>query len=138
MTETHPMTPDNVKPGAMTMIEVQTAPIETVTPIRPSEAIRLGCLLAPVQVFIAESDGSGGACAMGAMRLGFGGHDNGISVSDTPAFVAAKCAAKARFGPDKFGPCPDCGRAATDVPHLNDDHRWSRERIADWLEGLGL
>jgi hypothetical protein len=26
----------------------------------------------------------------------------------------------------------------TVVWHLNDAHRWSRERIADWLEGLGL
>ena len=24
------------------------------------------------------------------------------------------------------------------VTHLNDDHQWTRERIADWLEGLGF
>lgn len=39
--------------------------------------------------------------------------------------------------------CPVRGCRTTDhalwlVPHMNDDHKWKRERIADWLEGIGL
>jgi hypothetical protein len=33
--------------------------------------------------------------------------------------------------------CPACGlvqATSIQIPHLNDDHRWTRERIADWLE----
>lgn len=35
--------------------------------------------------------------------------------------------------------CPDCGREEDlwiSVIHLNDEHRWSREAIADWLESV--
>lgn len=38
--------------------------------------------------------------------------------------------------------CPACGNMADYVTvagvmgHLNDDHRWSRERIADWVETI--
>lgn len=36
--------------------------------------------------------------------------------------------------------CPQCqhvvGNAAFVMSHLNDHHWWSRERIADWVEGL--
>lgn len=109
-----------------------TVPVETVTPIKPSEAIRLGCLTT-VQgfgfVWGTDEDGTprtgkhnGQACVMGAAILG-------------------------GFTPDAFWrghslPCPACDRrpcADLGTPaHLNDDHRWPRERIADWLEGIGL
>lgn len=111
------------------MIEVRpAAPVETVTPIKPSEAIRLGCLLRPLQAFGTIADTRGGVCALGAMMFGFGADGMGfhvarVTVSDLP--------------------CPACGRirGAADLftpAHLNDDHRWSRERIADWLEAQGL
>jgi hypothetical protein len=29
-------------------------------------------------------------------------------------------------------------RPLEQITHLNDRHRWSRERIADWLESQGL
>ncbi len=37
--------------------------------------------------------------------------------------------------------CPDCGTAGTVpistlIPHINDSHKWTRERIADWLDTL--
>ena len=38
--------------------------------------------------------------------------------------------------------CPECGRVRNSVisdsliPHLNDVHRWSRERIADFVEQI--
>ena len=38
--------------------------------------------------------------------------------------------------------CPECldswGNGVELCMHLNDKHRWTRERIADHLEGLGL
>lgn len=39
-------------------------------------------------------------------------------------------------------PCPACGDELhlsfghSLIPHLNDTHRWTRERIADWVEGI--
>jgi hypothetical protein len=38
-------------------------------------------------------------------------------------------------------PCPACGKVGAEchltlLAHLNDDHRWTRERIADWLDTL--
>jgi hypothetical protein len=92
--------------------------LEPTTPIKPSDAIRLGCLIAPVQVFEISGDPeSGEACAIAAMgRGGFTG--------DVPY-------------PHPYPQCPACEQPGG-VVHLNDDHRWTRERIADWLEGLGL
>lgn len=118
--------------------EPRTAPLEPTTPIRPSEAIRLGCLLAPVQ-----TDGEWGygehACVNRALVLGMTGDDEGYSQYLTVDRLLV-------------GIKPPCGWACMDswagphrspswvLIHLNDSlrHRWSRERIADWLEGLGL
>jgi hypothetical protein len=48
----------------------------------------------------------------------------------------------ARIAPFEYArrqdPCPACreiGLLTWLIQHLNDDHRWSREQIADWLEG---
>jgi hypothetical protein len=44
-------------------------------------------------------------------------------------------------------PCPSCDgdskwaanhNLQSIIVHLNDGHKWSREKIANWLEGLGL
>ena|SRR5688572_14007077 len=98
------------------MIEVERTTVtpETVTPLRLSEAIRLGCLMVPVQAF------------------------------DEPGNDRAACviATAIRAGAEYMNvlePCPAEGcRDYAGLAHLNDNHRWSRERIADWLEGLGL
>jgi hypothetical protein len=126
-----------------------TAPIETVTPIKPSEAIRLGCLIAPKQLFGKTRDYSGGdrqkACAIGAMELGLG--DASGNGADFEAFrrlrdmTPTTCPVDPtheyhEYGVENVGWSDDAGPTA--IAHLNDDHRWSRERIADWLEGLGL
>lgn len=39
--------------------------------------------------------------------------------------------------------CPDSehnlvGRVGNLIVHLNDDHKWRREQIADWLDSLDL
>jgi hypothetical protein len=57
--------------GAMTT-ETLTAPVETVTPIKPSEALRLGRVLMPREVAGDYFDGLDGACAIGAMAVGWG------------------------------------------------------------------
>lgn len=104
------------------------------TPIKPSEAIRLGCLLAPVQTFheaYVDWSDPRKACAYGAMALGFGGYDNARELNAAASRLHCK---------DMLGSvlCPGCDLPLLSITHLNDDHRWSRERIADWLEGMGL
>lgn len=41
-----------------------------------------------------------------------------------------------------FEQCPGCGHEtgnlASLIPHINDHHKWSRERIADWLDSLDV
>jgi hypothetical protein len=109
----------------MIATEPISAPVEVVTPIKPSEAIRLGCLLAPRQAFGRYGDGIEEACATKAMHLGYG---------DAIRAATGYYPALRSLG------CPVCDQDGTynRLAHLNDDHRWSREQIADWLEGLGL
>lgn len=95
--------------------------------IRLSEAIRLGAMLKP-QGFGNSSYSllSANSCAMGA---------------------AAQAVWQSLFDPfrwiygDDIHSCPDCGGgchlhprcAAGIIWRLNDIHKWSRERIADWV-----
>lgn len=115
------------------MIDVRTkpAPIETVSPIKPSEAIRLGCLIAPVQGFdryFGNDDDS--ACAIGAAALGWSNGEWADAVEAdrdiADRIINLRC------------PHPGCLIHLASVPILNDNHRWSRERIADWLAEQGL
>jgi hypothetical protein len=89
-----------------------------------AEAIRRGCILLPVQCFGQEEINTDQACAIGAAIRG------GL-----------------RRELRNFGPflndsrCPVCDEGETKdhylvATHLNDDHRWTRERIADWLDTL--
>ena len=109
---------------------------EVVTPIKPSEAIRLGCLIAPIQITGRFFDGRGGACALGAMALGFG-YDGPQIDSESPEnseFSDPYC-----FVEDRMPGPPGYARKWTDsIYQLNDSMDWSRERIADWLAEQGL
>lgn len=69
------------------MIEIRVpSPVETVTPIKPSEALRLGRLIRPVQGETHCFSGSTAACAVGAMALGYGWNDPGtVDEEDYPA-----------------------------------------------------
>lgn len=111
---------------------IKTPPVETVTKIKPSEAIRLGCLIAPFEEGYVDHEYPRHACVYGAMALGFiGAHD----------MRAVSALARAFHSEMRFErPCPEssCDLARADPAHLNDDHRWPRERIADWLDELGL
>jgi hypothetical protein len=90
-----------------------------------SEAIRLGAMLKP---------------------QGFGGNTTGPMATVTCALGAAYEAAEvahcwialSRRFPIlmriEWLVCPACDeRVETPIPHLNDDHRWTREQIADWV-----
>ena len=87
-----------------------------------AEAIRRGCVARPIQAFGSMWVGENAACALGAaIEAHFAGrHDAARECPD--------CGAPAMHG---FGPKSLCLLA-----HLNDDHRWTRERIADWLDQL--
>ena len=86
-----------------------------------SEAIRLGSMVRPQARFRFSGDGS---CAFGAALEAVGG----IAEMDPWPWP------ELLWREDK---CPACGKAESVVNivmHLNDLHRWVRERIADWVE----
>lgn len=123
------------------MIELDTrpAPVEVVTPIKlPSEAIRLGCLLRPRQITGHRFDGEDGACASGAMFVGGGLGTEPVAYLHWDRWPGLM---QETVLPE---PCVSHGARKKlvigyVVEHLNDsEHHWSRERIASWLEGLGL
>lgn len=101
-----------------------------------SEAIRLGSLLKP-QGFGAvlqwKIDGTIVTCAYGAaldavgrVKLSPGGV---VLESALPEWNSFFCGSPTA--------CPECGketRMQIIVAHLNDDHHWTRERIADFVE----
>lgn len=91
-----------------------------------SEAILLGSTLGP-QIFGDGFDkATMGTCANGAARLAMGHATDHISIVEIWPWLL--CPAD----------CPVCGAIFDDTTamiamHLNDKHRWSRERIADWV-----
>lgn len=110
-----------------------------------STAIRKGVARDGKQVFgdYFERNDDGaiiGCCALGAARIGMNPKEPEL-VSIYRAFGRANDRVVHMGCPIRR--CEDRGRLANEpalriVPHLNDDHKWKRERIADWLEGLGL
>ncbi len=91
-----------------------------------SEAIRLGAMMRS-QAFrtLFTNDG---ACALGAALLAIGAAPAVRSVLGRwPwAFVVSV-------------DCPSCARSrlvCQVIAHLNDDHRWARERIGAWVAGI--
>lgn len=101
--------------------------------MRLSEAIRLGSMLKP-QGF-AHYQTNGGSCAFGAAMdacgveasLQNGMLDTALEAMFPLSVVQAKCPACETF---------PWGDAASVIIHLNDDHEWSREAIADWVESV--
>lgn len=102
--------------------------------MRLSDAIWLGAMLRPQGFKAFWRDGK--SCAMGAAMDAIGRIGRGTEATRTwPWLDAAKVQ------------CPKCGaiynRRWVDgqrlggyvyvIAHLNDHHRWTRERIADWV-----
>ena len=114
--------------------------------LRLNEVIRRGCALAPKQVYYVPTDGDGTACIVGAAWLG----------AELPQRIAAegfKAGALLVMFPELNKPCRcplDCVEYVTasanglvrnlittlynTMVHLNNDHRWSREAIAEWAD----
>ncbi len=104
------------------------------THIRFSEAVRLGAMLTKQARGDYFRYGRGGevvaTCAYGAALLAVGAADkeNRDSQPRWPYMRRlAVCPARG---------CGEVHRRSDLVMHLNDDHRWSRERIAAWVETL--
>ena len=112
--------------------EKVAVPKEEVTPIRFSEAMRLGCLVTErlETQYVDNDDSPKAACAIGAAWIGAG-------MPDTPALYARQfCDANSKFLPceHRIGGSHDLYGIVT---HLNDVDHWPREKIADWLESIG-
>ena len=113
---------------------VVPATVEPTTPMKLSEAIRLGSLLTePLRYsYMQHVGGQTHTCALGAAAYVHGARDR------DQAFRWARIHGVIGLQVE----CPAC-HVVLDlkygiVQHLNDQHRWDRPRIADWLEGIGL
>jgi hypothetical protein len=107
-----------------------------------SEAIRKGSELRP-QAFDWYFEGEG-SCALGAAYEGIKGRQLSVNVGTFKEVCLKEFPVLALF----VGACPvrpKCaefkrakGRGGVTVcgtiAHLNDDHKWTREQIADWVE----
>jgi len=88
-----------------------------------SEAISLASVLSPQAIGRFEDDG-GGRCALASAFEAIG---------QSPVEYAEWNWAK------RVSTCPVCGRKtriAYLIMHLNDRHRWNRERIAQWVAAV--
>lgn len=98
--------------------------------LKLSEAIRLGAMLKP------QSFGSMRSCeAVPSL-----GDVLGLRIIEKTCAMGAAYEAGYRSAPYLgVSTCPACvhvGPVPYLVMHLNDSHRWTRERIADWVESV--
>ena len=91
-----------------------------------SHAIRLGATMKPQAFGMMWL--AGGSCAVGAAYEAIG-----VTQYDFYNGRGALPELWRIFG--RKMPCPDCNEPHFGIiSHLNDQHRWSREKIADWVE----
>lgn len=106
-----------------------------------SEAIRIGAMLKPQTFTQFFDESSQGTCALGAALDTIGALDL------TDIFSPAQNIALNTRWPEVMATTTDrcpadrclCGSFRdlfSAVTHLNDVHRWTREAIADWVEGI--
>jgi hypothetical protein len=98
-------------------------------------AIHRGTHQRPSQSFGCYFEGNEASCALGAAYEGMYRLTRGANpVVSRDLFRLFDCLDYT------IRPCPDgCGKTiflAAMIVHLNDDHLWSRERIAAWLGNL--
>ena len=111
--------------------------------MRLSDAIRLGAMLAPqgfgayIHQFMGDDQTS---CALGAAARAIDSQavevDEVVEALDA-AFGTLLNTTRRRCPVNEHG--VKCGVrrvTANVITHLNDDHRWTREQIADWVETL--
>ncbi len=92
-----------------------------------SEAMRLGAMLKPQGFGLTRPEGT--ACALDAVALAattdISALSKGFPILDMWGIHCPEC------GPQPFS---NLTVGMVIAGHLNDDHRWTRERIADWIE----
>ena len=105
--------------------------------MRLSEAIRLGAMLRPQEykAVFAQRDGEWYSCAIGAIAEAVGQKPNNINEG---LFRAVQSFPILNSIVGTY-PC-DCGQVFLAggriwhiISHLNNSHRWTRERIAAWV-----
>lgn len=110
----------------------ETRPLEPTTPIKPSEALRLGRLVRPRRAKGALFRGKYAACAVGAMALGYGydkpGRMNEADTAKVYAFVRRRIRMAGWTG---------AGGMVKDIFKAN-DCGYSDDDIATMLRGWGL
>lgn len=96
--------------------------------MRLSEAIRLGAMLGP-QLFGKLFDANGGSCAVGAAMKAVGRRyvcsDDFPILNKQCNYYPVPIPREERYGDDVWSV----------IVWLNNEARWSRERIAEWVEG---
>ncbi len=96
--------------------------------MRLSDAIQLGAMITS-QAFRALFQDDG-ACALGAALLAVG-----VSPKEARCSVRKLWPWALAVNAD----CPSCGLSrlvCQIIVHLNDDHRWTREKIGAWVAGI--
>jgi hypothetical protein len=108
--------------------------------MRLSEAILLGSTIRP-QTFGRVFD-THGSCAFGAALEAAGAKYQPEGLSTADEFLNYDVRKLWTWLVNSSEPCPDCGKVAgfgtreVIAAHLNDAHRWSRERIAEWVSTI--
>ena len=102
-----------------------------------SDAMRLGAAMVPQafgDTFVRNGQTIVAACAWSSVSIGLG-------------FPSIDVIGIYRRFPElhKTLPCPECDKSGYFggmptleelITHMNDDHRWTREQIADWIDSL--
>lgn len=105
-----------------------------------SEAIRLGAMLKPQgrELYI----DAGKTCAVGAALDAIGVLDWFLAQGGDPTDWFPELSRDINRPPNSRCPISGCDDSdarfniASTIFHLNDDHRWTREQIADWVETI--
>ena len=104
-----------------------------------SEAIRLGSTLSPQGMGMYE-DGEGRRCALGSAlaAIGESALSDGIDNISIDNLISIHWPHVDDLLYDGISMCPDdCGATCSElgclIVHLNDEHGWSREQIADYI-----
>lgn len=103
------------------------------TPMPLSEAIMRGCKILPKQAFgvFLNLNEPGSGCALAAANAGLGRQPNDPGIFDLYRSLPIICCPACIYDVSGYPPLALAG-------HLNDAHRWPRERIADLLAKKGL
>jgi hypothetical protein len=114
-------------------IPLTERPVETVKPLKLSEALRLGSMGTKQHRgwHKVDADGNDLMCAMSTAWYALTGH-KGNDANGTPLHTLLE---------GKVVEHPVGGSQmslAGTIIDLNDQHRWTRPQIADWLESIGL